>query len=57
MRAKRKDNIYTRWWNPTNQSVEAKLANLEETESALVFSSGTSAMSLAVNSERCLLRV
>ena len=45
MERKRKGNVYTRWWNPTNQAAENKIANLESAESALLFSSGMAAIS------------
>jgi len=45
MRGKRKGNVYTRWWNPTNQTAERKIADLESGESALLFSSGMAAIS------------
>lgn len=45
MRRKRKGNIYSRWWNPTNQAAENKIANLESAKAALLFSSGMAAIS------------
>ena len=45
MQRKRKGNVYTRWWNPTNQAAENKIANLESAESALLFPAGMSAIS------------
>lgn len=45
MRGKRKGNVYTRWWNPTNKAAEDKIAGLESGESALLFSSGMAAIS------------
>jgi methionine-gamma-lyase len=45
MRGKRKGNVYTRWWNPTNKAAEDKIAELESGESALLFSSGMAAIS------------
>jgi methionine-gamma-lyase len=44
MRKKRKGNVYTRWWNPTNQAVERKIADLESADAALLFSSGMAAI-------------
>jgi cystathionine beta-lyase/cystathionine gamma-synthase len=37
--------IYSRWGNPTIAAVEAKLALLENAQSAIVFSSGMAAIS------------
>jgi len=48
MRRKRRGNVYTRWWNPTNQAAERKIADLEEAEEALLFSSGMGAISSAI---------
>jgi cystathionine beta-lyase/cystathionine gamma-synthase len=48
MRRKRKGNVYSRWWNPTNQAAENKIANLESGEAALLFSSGMAAISSMV---------
>jgi methionine-gamma-lyase len=45
MRRKRKGNVYSRWWNPTNQAAESKIADLESAEAALLFSSGMAAIS------------
>jgi len=45
MHRKRKGNIYSRWWNPTNQAAENKIADLESAEAALLFSSGMAAIS------------
>jgi methionine-gamma-lyase len=45
MQRKRKGNVYTRWWNPTNQAAESKIANLESAESALIFPAGMAAIS------------
>jgi cystathionine beta-lyase/cystathionine gamma-synthase len=45
MRRKRKGNVYTRWWNPTTQAAEDKIADLEDAEAALLFSSGMAAIS------------
>jgi cystathionine beta-lyase/cystathionine gamma-synthase len=45
MRRKRKGNIYSRWWNPTNQVAENKIADLESAKAALLFSSGMAAIS------------
>lgn len=45
MQRKRKGNVYTRWWNPTNQAAEKKIANLESAESALLFPAGMAAIS------------
>ncbi len=44
MRKKRKGNVYTRWWNPTNQAAERKIADLESADNALLFSSGMAAI-------------
>jgi cystathionine beta-lyase/cystathionine gamma-synthase len=40
--------IYTRWDNPTVRAVEKKMAELEKTEDAAVFSSGMAAITTAV---------
>jgi methionine-gamma-lyase len=48
MRRKRKGNVYTRWWNPTNQAAENKIADLECAQSALLFSSGMAAISSVI---------
>jgi methionine-gamma-lyase len=48
MQRKRKGNVYTRWWNPTNQAAESKIADLECAQSALLFSSGMAAISSAI---------
>jgi len=48
MRRKRKGNVYSRWWNPTNQAAEKKIADLEGAEEALLFSSGMGAISTAI---------
>jgi methionine-gamma-lyase len=48
MRRTRKGNVYTRWWNPTTQAAEAKLADLESADSALLFSSGMAAISSVI---------
>lgn len=48
MQRKRKGNVYTRWWNPTNQAAENKIADLESGESALLFPAGMSAISSTV---------
>ncbi len=48
MSGRRPGNVYTRWWNPTNQAVERKLAELEGAEEAMTFSSGMAAISSAV---------
>lgn len=48
MQRKRKGYVYTRWWNPTNQAAERKIANLESGESALLFPAGMSAISSAI---------
>ena len=48
MQRKRKGNVYTRWWNPTNQAAENKIADLESAQSALLFSSGMAAISSAI---------
>jgi cystathionine beta-lyase/cystathionine gamma-synthase len=45
VRRKRKGNVYSRWWNPTNQAAESKIADLEDAEGALLFSSGMAAIS------------
>lgn len=45
MRRKREGNVYSRWWNPTNQAAEKKIADLESAETALLFSSGMAAIS------------
>jgi len=45
MQRKREGNVYTRWWNPTNQAAEKKIADLESGEGALLFSSGMAAIS------------
>src|SRR3972149_6689220 len=45
MQRKRKGNVYTRWWTPTNQAAENKIANLESAESALLFPAGMAALS------------
>jgi len=45
MRRKRKGNIYTRWWNPTSQAAENKIADLESADVGLLFSSGMAAIS------------
>lgn len=48
MRRQRKGNIYTRWWNPTNQAAERKIADLEAGEGALLFPAGMSAISSTI---------
>jgi methionine-gamma-lyase len=48
MRGKRKGNVYTRWWNPTNKAAEDKIAELESGEGALLFSSGMAAISSTI---------
>jgi cystathionine beta-lyase/cystathionine gamma-synthase len=48
MRGERKGNVYTRWWNPTNQAAEKKIADLESAQSTLLFSSGMAAISTAI---------
>ncbi len=48
MRRKRKGNIYTRWWNPTSQAAERKIADLESADAALLFSSGMAAISSTI---------
>lgn len=48
MRRKRKGNVYTRWWNPTNRAAENKIADLESAQSGLLFSSGMAAISSAI---------
>src|SRR3989304_567109 len=48
MQRKRKGNVYTRWWNPTNQAAERKIANLESGESSLLFPAGMSAISSTI---------
>jgi methionine-gamma-lyase len=48
MRRKRKGNIYSRWWNPTNQAAEKKVADLESGEGALLFPAGMSAISSTI---------
>jgi cystathionine beta-lyase/cystathionine gamma-synthase len=48
MRRKRRGNVYTRWWNPTNQAAEKKIADLESAENALLFSSGMAAITTAI---------
>jgi methionine-gamma-lyase len=45
MRRKKKGNVYSRWWNPTSQAAERKIAELESAEAALLFSSGMAAIS------------
>lgn len=48
MRGSKAGNVYSRWWNPTVMAVERKLAQLEGTEDAMMFTSGMSAISSAV---------
>jgi len=48
MQRKRKGYVYTRWWNPTNQVAERKIANLESGESSLLFPAGMSAISSTI---------
>jgi cystathionine beta-lyase/cystathionine gamma-synthase len=48
MKRKRKGNVYTRWWNPTNQAAESKIADLESAQNALLFSSGMAAITSAI---------
>lgn len=48
MQRKRKGYVYTRWWNPTNQAAERKIANLESGESSLLFPAGMSAISSTI---------
>src|SRR5215470_5564847 len=42
------DVYYTRYGNPTNTAVESAIAELEGTDSALVFASGMSALSTSI---------
>ena len=44
MSEKAEGYVYTRYGNPTTTSVEAKMAELEQTEDAAVFSSGMAAI-------------
>jgi cystathionine beta-lyase/cystathionine gamma-synthase len=48
MNEKRKGYIYTRYGNPTTRAVERKLAELENVEDAVAFSSGMAAISSAI---------
>ncbi|MDE0297348.1 MAG: aminotransferase class I/II-fold pyridoxal phosphate-dependent enzyme [Candidatus Poribacteria bacterium] len=42
------DHVYTRWGNPTQSVLEAKIAALEESEAALATASGMAAISTAL---------
>jgi len=48
MNEKRKGYIYTRYGNPTTRAVERKLAELENVDDAVAFSSGMAAISSAI---------
>jgi len=48
MNEKKKGYIYTRYGNPTTRTVERKLAELENVEDAVAFSSGMAAISSAI---------
>ncbi len=48
LRATHTDMFYTRYGNPTHTVVEAAIAELEGTESALIFASGMAAISSAI---------